>query len=236
MKPKLILLHGALGDAKQLQPLRAHLESEFEVFVPDLPGHGNSAVVLTEYTIENLSSFLHHYMQSMSEKVYVFGYSMGGYVALYTAIQFPELFNGVVTLATKFDWNPESVAKEIALLNPDRMLEKVPAYAKILTERHENHDWKKVLQGTAHLMERLALRPLLPPASFKNLSLPVWLGLGDRDTMVNAEETRRIQQAISGASFYILPETTHPIEKVDADCMAFLIRKFVANFKRVSRE
>lgn len=227
MKPKLILLHGALGDAKQLQPLRAHLESEFEVFVPDLPGHGNSAVVLTEYTIENLSSFLHHYMQSMSEKVYVFGYSMGGYVALYTAIQFPELFNGVVTLATKFDWNPESVAKEIALLNPDRMLEKVPAYAKILTERHENHDWKKVLDGTARLMRGLGDQPLLHPDVCAKLNLPVWMGLGDRDNMVSLEETRKIQQAIPQAGLYMLPNTSHPIEKVDANWMAYLIQKFV---------
>lgn len=226
MKPKLILLHGALGDAKQFQPLRSQLESEFEVMTPDFPGHGNADEALAEYTIENLSAFLHTYMLTIREPAYVFGYSMGGYVALHTALQFPELFKGIVTLATKLDWNPESVAKETALLNPERMLEKVPAFAGVLEERHRKHDWKKVLEGTARLMRGLGDQPLLHPDVCAQLNLPVWMGLGDRDNMVSLEETRKIQQAIPQAGLYILPNTSHPIEKVDAQWMACLIRKF----------
>lgn len=226
MKPKLILLHGALGDAKQFQPLCKQLASDFDVLTPDFPGHGNSDETLKEYTIENLSAFLLAYMQSLKAPAYVFGYSMGGYVALWTACHYPERFKGIITLATKLDWNPESVAKETAFLDPDRMLEKIPAYAKLLEERHHKHHWKDVLKGTVYLMTALGNYPLLNREICSRLMLPVWMGLGDRDTMITIDETRTVQQAIPQSAFYTLPNTAHPIEKVDLDWMAFMIRKF----------
>ncbi|MBK7855574.1 MAG: hypothetical protein IPJ79_12335 [Bacteroidetes bacterium] len=54
----------------------------------------------------------------------IFGYSMGGYVALWLARFKPHLVQFVFTLATKLNWNEETSAKENRMLNANKMEEK----------------------------------------------------------------------------------------------------------------
>jgi len=79
------------------------------------------------------------------------GYSMGGYVALYLALMQNNLIHNIVTLGTKFNWSKEAVDKETKLLNPEIMLEKIPAYAKTLETKHGSH-WKELVIKTAGMM------------------------------------------------------------------------------------
>jgi pimeloyl-ACP methyl ester carboxylesterase len=62
------------------------------------------------------------------EKASFFGYSMGGYAAMVLALKHPERVDRIVTLGTKFDWNPISASKETQLLNVDLMEQKIPAF------------------------------------------------------------------------------------------------------------
>ncbi|MFT5858565.1 MAG: pimeloyl-ACP methyl ester carboxylesterase [Flavobacteriaceae bacterium] len=77
---------------------------------------------------------------------------MGGYVALSLAHQNPKLVNKIVTLGTKFDWNPSSTAKEVKLLNPSVISEKIPQFATHLEKEHAPLDWNKVVENTAKMM------------------------------------------------------------------------------------
>ena len=63
-------------------------------------------------------------------KTHIFGYRSVGYVALNRAKKHPALVNKIMTLGTKFDWTLEAAKKEIQLLNPTKIEEKVPAFAK----------------------------------------------------------------------------------------------------------
>ena len=107
---------------------------------------------------ENLVSFIH---EKELNQANIFGYSMGGYVALKTAQTRPDLINKIFTLGTKFNWSPESAAKEVKMLNPDKIEEKVPAFAKALQERHSPGDWKVVLRKTSEMMIDLGHRSCL---------------------------------------------------------------------------
>ncbi|MBK9228864.1 MAG: alpha/beta fold hydrolase [Ignavibacteria bacterium] len=49
----------------------------------------------------------------------IFGYSMGGYAALYAAKKYPGVIGKIFTLGTKFEWNEESSASEVKLLSPN---------------------------------------------------------------------------------------------------------------------
>jgi pimeloyl-ACP methyl ester carboxylesterase len=213
-KPILLILHGALGDQKQMQAIADTFSSSFEVHHPNWPGHGDSPLGTYQYDVSSYVQFLLTYIESLQNTVYVFGYSMGGYIALMAALEKPNLFNRIITLATKLDWSPESAAREIKMLDKEKMLEKIPDYAQTLQKRHTAMGWEEVLSGTANIMQELGDHPYLTPHSVAALQVSVTMGIGDRDTMVSLAETIQIQQAIPNSSLYVLPQTPHPVEKL----------------------
>jgi pimeloyl-ACP methyl ester carboxylesterase len=142
IKKPLILLHGAIGSSVQLQPLRESLHDIFDIHVLDFPGHGGKALP-EHFSIPYFASVVEAYVkENRLGPVHVFGYSMGGYVAAYLALRFPDVVDKIATLATKFLWTEEIAAKEIKMLQPDVISQKLPAFAKILEQRHQPQDWR----------------------------------------------------------------------------------------------
>src|SRR5690606_9090336 len=126
------------------------------------------------------------YMDELQlQQVTIFGYSMGGYVALYLALQHPERVTKIVTLATKFHWDEATAAKEVQMLHAEKIEQKLPAFAESLKNRHAPNDWKDVLQRTADMLHSMGTQNPLPTEAYAGVQIPVLLLLGDRDKMVS---------------------------------------------------
>lgn len=224
---KLLLLHGALGTRRQFGPLQETLSADFEVFTLDFSGHGEQPLPEAPFSIP---LFCQDVVRFLDEKkipsVSIFGYSMGGYVALYLARHFPEKVNKVFTLGTKFEWTEEIAIKETRKLDPAKILEKVPAYAKHLALLHGQNNWVTVLGQTALLMTGLGRQNALKKEDFLQIGHTVKVGLGDQDEMVGRAETKAVSQWLRNGSFALLPGTPHPLEKVDTRLLAKEIRAF----------
>jgi pimeloyl-ACP methyl ester carboxylesterase len=225
---KILLLHGALGAASQLSPLAAALKERFEVHTWNFGGHGGRAIPSEPFSIPLFAKELvAHIREKGLEGVDVFGYSMGGYVALYAATHYPGSVGRIFTLATKFSWNPEIAAREAAMLNPSRLEEKVPAFARALMERHAPADWKVLLEKTAEMMREMGNDNPLREADYSSLVNPVLLALGDRDKMVTAEETLEVYRKLKNGSMLMLPDTAHPVESVSVERLSKEISEFL---------
>lgn len=223
MKPTLLLLHGALGSCVQFDALAAPLAAHYDVHVFDFRGHG-AAALPDKLTIHTLTAQLDNWITEHlphNEPVTVFGYSMGGYVALLLALEKPQLFKRITTLGTKLHWSPEIAAGELKMIDPEKIEQKVPAFAAELAARHGADKWKALLQQTAALMTDLGANNYLNTDTLKNMQVPVKLMLGDRDKMVTLDETVNACKAIPGAALSVLPETPHPLEKVDVQRLVF---------------
>ncbi len=222
----LLLLHGAIGSAAQLTPLAEVLKSRYHVHVLEFPGHGGTEG--DTFSIPHFADFVSGYCDEQGlDKVGIFGYSMGGYVALYLAQQRPALVAQVVTLATKFHWDPAIAEREKKMLQPAVIEEKLPAFAKTLAERHAPGDWKQVLARTAQMLEGLGADNALKPEDYAGIATPTLLLLGDRDRMVTLEETVAVYNALPQAELGVLPGTGHPIESVQPQLLAGFIERFI---------
>jgi hypothetical protein len=51
--------------------------------------------------------------------------------------------------------------------------------------------------------------------------------LGDRDQMVSLQETLDVYKALPQAQLAVLPNTPHPIEKVDLSLVSVLVQRFL---------
>jgi pimeloyl-ACP methyl ester carboxylesterase len=211
MKRKLILLHGALGIDAQMFPLAKRLSAHFEIQNVLFHGHGS----LDAGAVFNIDSLAQQLITGMQdEKALVVGYSMGGYVALTAAAIEPELFEGVMTLGTKFDWSADTLEKELKQLRPDKIREKVPQLAKILEERN-GAAWPQQAEATANMMLHLSARYRDIESTWTGMQKPVRLMLGDQDKMVTLEETNRVWTILPNANVKVIANTPHPIERVD---------------------
>ena len=187
----LLLLHGALGCKKQFDGLKLLLENKYKVHAFNFLGHGGKATnkaFSNKLFSENILQYLN---ENEIDSCDIFGYSMGGYVALFCAKKHPNKIDKIITLATKFDWTPETAAKEIKMLNPKIIEEKVPKFATMLRARHEPNDWKVVLQNTADMMHGLGNGNALNEDDFKGIKNEVLVAVGNEDKMVSIEESKR---------------------------------------------
>ena len=93
MKSDLLLLHGALGSKEEFSTLQQELSNNFNVHTLNFEGHGDLKSD-TDFSISLFTDNVTQYLQSKRiTSINIFGFSMGGYVALNLAIQQPELVN-----------------------------------------------------------------------------------------------------------------------------------------------
>jgi pimeloyl-ACP methyl ester carboxylesterase len=215
MEP-ILLLHGALGAADQLAPLQIALEEMgCTVYRMNFSGHGSQAFE-ADFSMQQFASEIGRFLENQQiPRVHIFGYSMGGYAALYWAASHPAKVASIATLATKFDWTPEGAEREAQMLDPDKILEKVPQYGRMLQERHGADNWRLLLEKTAGMMRELGAQPLLDRAVLSKLELPVLVCRGTEDKMVSEAESQWAVDRLPNARFNALAGTRHPFEKVD---------------------
>ncbi len=210
----LLLLHGAIGAKDQLEPLSKELKGHYDVHNINFSGHGGTPFD-GPFSIEKFANeVLDCLRENQLEKVSIFGYSMGGYVALYLASKHPDKMEKIFTLATKFDWSPEISQKETKMLHPEIIKEKIPAFAKALQQRHHPQFWETVLEKTSQMMLALGTKQPLLQEDIQQIKTPVKLAVGDADKMVSISETKQVSEWLPNAEFLILPDVQHPIEKV----------------------
>lgn len=215
MKPQLLILHGALGAKKQFSELAILLSSKFEVYCLEFDGHGTLSGYSGELTISHFVSQTAATLRALGwTKPFVFGYSMGGYVALKLEAEHAGTFASILTLGTKFNWNPESAAQEARMLNPEKILEKIPAFGLYLASLHGDEEWKALMVKTGKMMLEMGNHPPITEEVLNKVSIPVTCLRGSKDVMVNAEETQWAVNSLQQAESIEMEEWPHPIDKV----------------------
>jgi pimeloyl-ACP methyl ester carboxylesterase len=224
----ILLLHGALGAASVMEPLANRLNGEgFAPQTLNFSGHGG--VPFTEgFGIDQFTTEVQAFLDEKGiEETDIFGYSMGGYVALNLARQHPGRVGRIVTLATKFDWTLEGAEREAKMLDPEKIESKVPAFAQQLATRHAPNDWKQLLRKTAEMMHDLGQAPTLTPAVLSQIQHRVLICLGDNDQMVSLAETTQAAEVLTNGQLHVLEQTSHPFEKVNLDTLHYVIQSFL---------
>lgn len=219
----LLLLHGALGSKKQFTELSEVLSCTYDVHTFNFEGHGDN-ISEADFSIDLFSENLKQYLiENNLDKVDIFGYSMGGYVAMNSALLFPEKIGTIVTLGTKVDWSIESAEKEVKMLNPEKIEEKVPQFALSLQKEHHPSDWKIVMKKTAAMMLALANGKKLQEDDFKKIENKVIVGIGNLDNMVSFEESSWLANSLPNATLVRLENFHHPLNKIDVVLLADFI-------------
>jgi 2-succinyl-6-hydroxy-2,4-cyclohexadiene-1-carboxylate synthase len=91
--PTLLLLHGFTGSASNWEPLVSRFAASYTVVRVDLLGHGTTTAPddPNRYAMPHAARDLVALMHDLGHSAFhLLGYSMGGRLALYTAVHYPE--------------------------------------------------------------------------------------------------------------------------------------------------
>lgn len=101
--PPLLLLHGWMGSCEDYAEIIERLRSRFYCIAIDLPGHGKTEVIGGDigYDFINTASGIIQLLDSLEiERCSIAGYSFGGRLAFYLALEFPDRFDRVLLEST----------------------------------------------------------------------------------------------------------------------------------------
>jgi pimeloyl-ACP methyl ester carboxylesterase len=197
----------------------------YQVLLPDLRGHGRSENEAHELRavrmVQDLVGLLDHLA---IETLHVAGYDLGGYLGLMLHLQQPRRVKTLLMHATKFYWNAEAVHRMRRQLDPDLMVEKVPAYADQLVKEHGSR-WRQLVRQAGDLVALLAQEGVTEGMA-RRAQLPVLVSVGDRDELVNIVEAARLARLLPDGNLLVLPGVRHPFSSLPLIPLLPMMRQF----------
>lgn len=115
----IVFLHGFLESSTIWEDFAQELSAQYRIFTIDLPGHGGSAVLAEEHSMELMAEEVKNILEIEGiQKILLIGHSMGGYVSLAFAEKYPDMLKGLVLFHSQAAADSEETKK-----NRDRTIE-----------------------------------------------------------------------------------------------------------------
>jgi pimeloyl-ACP methyl ester carboxylesterase len=219
----LLLLNGGLSTISIFSNMIPELSKHFRVIVSDAPGEGRS---------EQADSLSYKVMASYASKmidllkldsVYVYGFSLGGCVALRLAADRPDKVKMTVVHSGAYSYDGFGPGFGGDKVTPE-MIEARPQFwlNDHLKTSPQKDKWKKFLQDFAKMM---SAREVISEDRLKQIQHPVLVVQGDQD-LIRTEHALQMHNLIKGSQLCIMPATSHFVLFENPD----LIKKAVTDF------
>ena len=165
--PPIVLLHAFPLSSAMWQAQIEEFSKDYEVFAPDFRGIGKTSGFTDKPSLQSLADDLAHWLEElgMYGPITLCGLSMGGYVALEFARQFPQFLGALILCDTRADADSQETKK-----SRNEMIE----FAKTSAGRAIAHKMLPKLLGETTLREnpRIAqkAKEIASPNSGENLA------------------------------------------------------------------
>ena len=224
--PPLVVLHGALGSTElETDRLVRFWERTARVYAVDFRGHGRSGVLpdgtpTWETFVSDAITAIEHFGLSGAA---VFGFSMGGAVALAAALERPDAVGRLAAHGVNVQWDAAEVE---AMTGPmGRIASRHPFWAKRLADVHGDR-WRGLVDSMIAFTRGLPDQHLTD-RQLAEVACPTLVSAGDRDRFFDVRHAVGLYRAIPGAHLRILPGLDHPIQGVDAPTFAADVGAFL---------
>jgi len=221
--PPLILLHGGLGAGAMFNDILPLLSKNRRVITVDLQAHGRTADIDRPISFDGMAGDVAALIKELGiQKTDLRGYSMGGGVALRTAVQHPELVRKLVLVSIAFTrdgWYPEIQAgmSQVSAAAAEPM-KQTPMYQMYAHLAPKPADWPVLLTKTGDMFRK----DYDWSKDVAGIKTPTLLVFGDADAVRPAHAVQFFEllgggskdggwdgSGISNARLAILPGLTH---------------------------
>ena len=235
----LILLHGGAGTTQMFVPMFDQLSRGRQVIAAELQAHGHTADIDRPLRYELLADDIAALIKYLKlGQVDLMGYSLGGGVALQTAIRHPELVRKLVLVSTtckRTGWYPEVLAGMGQGAENAEAMKQTPMYQAYSRVAPRIQDWPVLMTKLAEMLGR----DYDWSAEVAAIKIPVMLVVGDADSVRTAHAVEFFELLGGGKRdagwdgsgmtlnrLAILPGTTH-FTIFSSPAMVSVVRSFL---------
>jgi triacylglycerol lipase len=225
----LLLLHGLGASRATFDATSATLIKHYRVFIPDLPGFGESGLAPDgDYGIDAQVEWVERFVEALGlENFHLGGNSMGGWIAAAYAANYPhrvkslwllaaagtgEMLETAAVKAYQENGDYLLLSRNIAEFDAvmERIFYKAPplpyalrwAGARLAASKFDLHS--KIFDQLLDRGEDYRLEPLLP-----QITAPTLLVWGEHDEVVPVSVMRRFEALLPNARTILMPEIGH---------------------------
>lgn len=210
--PPLVLLHGGIGTGRyHWSKLVRPLAERWRVHLPDLPGHGRTALPADgSYSRDVLVDAVESYLSGLGAAVHVAGFSMGGHAALLLAARRPDLFASLTLVGVSVREH-DGLGRWRTEFDPERLAADYPVWARALSRLHDPlggpDAWRDVCRRDAQ-----GLQVDVDLQALRGLACPVLLVRGDRDPAADPAQYAELRALWPQADEFVVPAGRHDVQ------------------------
>jgi 2-succinyl-6-hydroxy-2,4-cyclohexadiene-1-carboxylate synthase len=246
--PYLLMMHGFMGSGDIFLPIMDHIIPYCNPVTIDLIGHGkttgtaDSERYRTELQVGDIKSILDRLRLS---PLLMYGYSMGGRLALNVALDHQDLFNGLILESTTCGIEPDSDRSKRAELDEQRAEAIVEDFSDFLrqwqakplfdnktgsAENRKSYDKLMMKQNPVYMAASLrgfgsgSMKPVCD--RLQSLHLPVLLLAGSEDKKFTGIH-RKMENEIPNVTSKTIPDAAHRVHLDQPGRLAKEIENFI---------
>jgi pimeloyl-ACP methyl ester carboxylesterase len=255
-KPPIFILHGVLSYADYFAKIADQLSSDFEVYVPDLPGFGFSQTPANNDLFHVAGELVSFVKELGYSKAYFYGNSMGGSLLLALGLLNPDIIiktfihspywrkDGInYRLLERFEigltYLPQSIIKRLANKTNLRILLKLAEYLRPDMKPLLNYN-KDMIMECLHHSDLVAMKEIFYSVdkhdfektlhtSFPETIL-IW---GENDRTIPYRETNALKQLI-GKPICVVVGEDHELVMDSPEKIVEIIKCDIIQNKRIS--
>ncbi len=224
--PPLVVLHAALGSTEmETRRLTRLWEKDFRVYALDFMAHGKSdAFEDDELTMERFAENVIALLDGQAiEKAHLFGFSLGGSVALHAASRHPTRFDRLAIHAHNVRWDRRELRLMVGTLQ-SALDEQDSYWSRRLAKTH-GANWQLLVRRMIAFTEALPNRQF-PVGDLAAIAHPTLVSTGDRDRFFGLRHALMLHSTLPHASLAVLPGVDHPIQTVEPESFSVQVRDF----------
>jgi 2-hydroxy-6-oxonona-2,4-dienedioate hydrolase len=198
----IVLVHGFGISSSYFVPTAELLAPYFDVYAPDLPGHGKSDTPSQPLDIEALADSLHQWLTAMNlDRACVVGSSMGCQIAVELASRHPERVDRLVLIGPTMDRKTRSVARVLPRFLVGGVYEKFSLNSLLAKDY-----WRMAsrLRYELHAMLAHHIEDKLP-----QLTMPVLFVRGENDLIAPQRWVNELVRVTPDSRVAVIPGSGH---------------------------
>ena len=231
----LVLIHGYPLDHTIWDEVGPFMEKDFDLIIPDLRGFGESGVMESDNSIIGYATDIAGLLSHLKiKKASLAGHSMGGYVALAFAREFPDRVSGLAMVSSQTGADTPEI-RENRLSTAKQVMEKgVGVVAEAMTPKLSTdkrvQDFAQHLigkqrpKGISNALNSMAGRPDSTEL-FGTFKFPVLIIHGDADLLIPVKRGREMKAALPAAQYFELAGRGHMAMMEKPEAVAGALRR-----------
>ena len=226
-KPPVVLLHGAAGCTQmELEPMLHRLSKDYKIYALDFPGHGQSAGFADDsfepaLFIDSAATVFDHFQLAQAN---LFGFSLGGFIALSYAYQNPARIRRLAVHATHIFWDPALVETMLSRVDHENIKQTSPELVRYLEQMHGKENWITLFEKTKDYTVNI-INFRKDYEHVWGVQTPTLVSAVDEDDLFTVESPVRLHQTLSNSNLAIIPGKRHAFQNVNLELMVPLLRR-----------